>query len=127
MLKTVYTWSHSIDNNSSESTFYFALPEYMDRNRASSSFDRRQNFRTAFIYELPWGAGRKWAKDGIVSAIVGGWQINGIFSAVSGSPFTVGTSGSSLNAAGSNQVADQVMGEVAKLGDIGVGGPFFDP
>ncbi len=41
MLKTVYTWSHSIDNNSTDYTFYFALPEYMDRNRASSGFDRQ--------------------------------------------------------------------------------------
>jgi hypothetical protein len=127
MLKTVYTWAHSIDNNSTDSTFYFALPEYMDRNRASSSFDRRHNFRTAFIYELPWGPGRRWAKDGFVSSIFGGWQINGIFSAVTGRPFTVGTSGSSLNAPGSNQVADQVLEEVKKLGNIGVGVPFFDP
>ncbi len=127
MLKTVYTWSHSIDNNATDYTFYFALPEYLDRNRGSSGFDRRHNFRTAFIYELPWGPGRTWAKSGIVGAIAGGWQINGIFSSVSGTPFTVGTSGSSLNAAGSNQVADQVMENVEKLGNIGVGVPFFDP
>jgi hypothetical protein len=127
MVKSVYTWAHSIDNNSTDYTFYFALPEYMDRNRSSSGFDRRHNFRTAFIYELPWGAGRKWAKSGFVSAVLGGWQVNGIFSAVTGTPFTVGSSGSSLNAAGSNQVADQVMEKVEKLGNIGVGRPFFDP
>jgi len=127
MLKSVYTWAHSIDDNSTDSTFYFALPEYLDRNRASSGFDRRHNFRTAFIYELPWGPGRKWAHNSVLGAVLGGWQVNGIFSAVTGRPFTVGTSGSSLNAAGSNQVADQVMDQVNKLGNIGTGVPFFDP
>ena len=127
MIKTVYTWSHSIDNNSTDYTFYFALPEYIDRNRSSSGFDRRHNFRTAYIYELPWGPGRKWAKSGFVGAVFGGWQVNGIFSAVSGTPFTVSSSGNSLNAPGSTQVADQVMGDVAKLGGIGTGVPFFDP
>jgi hypothetical protein len=127
MLKTVYTWSHSIDNNSTDYTYYFALPEVMDRNRSSSGFDRRHNFRTAFIYELPWGPGKRWAKSGFAGAIIGGWQINGIFSSVTGTPFTVSSSGNSLNAAGSTQVADQVTGDVAKLGGIGANVPFFDP
>jgi hypothetical protein len=123
MIKTVYTWAHSIDNNST----YIGIPEYFDRNRSASDFDRRHNFRTAWIYELPWGAGRKWAKDGFVSAVFGGWQVNGIFSAVTGMPFTVSASAASLNAPGSSQLADQVVGEVTKLGNIGVNVPFFDP
>jgi hypothetical protein len=127
MLKTVYTWSHSIDNNSGDYTFYFNLPDILYRNRSSSGFDRRHNFRTAFVYELPWGPGRKWAKSGVVGAIAGGWQVNSVFSAVTGEPFTVTASGSSLNAPGSTQVADQVMSDVKKLGNIGVGVPFFDP
>jgi hypothetical protein len=127
MVKTVYTWSHSIDNNSTDYTTYFNVPDVLYRNRSSSGFDRRHNFRTAFVYELPWGPGRKWAKSGVVGAIAGGWQVNSVFSAVTGEPFTVSASGSSLNAPGSNQVADQVLPEVKKLGNIGVGVPFFDP
>ena len=123
MLKMVYTWAHSIDDNS----IGHGIPELFYLNRASSDFDRRHNFRTAFIYELPWGPGRKWAKSGVVSALAGGWQINGIFSAVTGTPFTVGTSSASLNAPGSSQFADQVLPEVKKLGNIGVGVPFYDP
>jgi hypothetical protein len=127
MLKTVYTWSHSIDNNGTDYTSYFGIPELFYRNRGSSGFDRRHNFRTALVYELPWGAGRKWVKDGALRYIVGGWQVNSIFTAVTGNPFTVGASGTSLNAPGSTQVADQVLSEVTKLGNIGVGVPFFDP
>jgi hypothetical protein len=124
MLKAVYTWSHSIDNNG---TMYGGIPEYFYRNVGASDFDRRHNFRTAWVYELPWGPGRKWANDGVVGAIFGGWQVNGIFSSYSGMPFTVGTSSASLNAPGSNQFADQVLPEVEKLGNIGTGVPFFDP
>ncbi len=123
MVKSVYTWAHSIDNNST----YIGIPELFDRNRSASDFDRRHNFRTAFIYEMPWGPGRKWAKSGLASALIGGWQVNGIFSAVTGTPFTVGSSSASLNAPGSSQFADQVVGDVTKLGNIGVNVPFFDP
>ncbi len=127
MLKAVYTWAHSIDNNTTDYSQYFGLPEYFDRARAASGFDRRHNFRTAAVYELPWGAGKKWMKDGAMAYILGGWQINSIFSAYTGNPFTVSASSSSLNAPGSNQVADQVLGEVKKLGNIGANVPFFDP
>jgi hypothetical protein len=127
MMKTVYTWAHSIDNNGTDYTSYFGIPELFWRNRGSSGFDRRHNFRTALVYELPWGRGRKWANSGFLAAVAGGWQVNSIFTAVTGTPFTVTASGASLNAPGSTQVADQVLSEVKKLGNIGVGVPFFDP
>jgi hypothetical protein len=123
MLKTVYTWAHSIDIAASP----VGIPELFYRNRGSSDFDRRHNFRTAWTYELPWGPGRRWINSGLSAAILGGWQINSVLSAVTGQPFTVGTSSASLNAPGSSQVADQVLPDVKKLGNIGVGVPFFDP
>ena len=62
-----------------------------------------------------------------LSWLVGGWQINGILSAVSGSPFYVTSSGTSLNAPGSAQRADQVKEEVEILGGAGRGQSYFDP
>jgi hypothetical protein len=128
MLKTAYTWSHCVGSNTSP----FGLPELFGLNRGpcrddNSTFDRRHNFRTAFVYDLPWGPGRKWANGGVVGAITGGWQINGIFTAVTGTPFGVGSSSSLLNAAGTSQTPDLVKSEVKKLGGIGVGVPFYDP
>ena len=55
------------------------------------------------------------------------WQINGTFSAYSGTPFTVTSAGTSVNAPGNTQTADQVLPEVVKLGGIGRNVPFFDP
>ena len=44
----------------------------------------------------------------------------------SGSPFTVSAAAASLNAPANTQTADQVTPEVAKLGGIGIGNPWFD-
>ena len=59
--------------------------------------------------------------------ILGGWQVNGIFSAYSGTPFTVTASSSSLNAPGQSQTADQIKPVVTKLGGIGSSSPYYDP
>jgi hypothetical protein len=80
----------------------------------------------AYVYELPFGTGKKWAQDGAAKAILGGWQINGIFSAVQGGQYSLSASGTSLNMPGGNsQTPDQVKPEIAKLGNVG-DLPFFD-
>jgi hypothetical protein len=84
-------------------------------------------FKSGWIWELPFGANKRWAQEGFGKAVLGGWQLNGIFSAYSGTPFTVTASGTSLSAPGNTQVADQVLPEVKKLGGIGAGVPFYDP
>ena len=61
-----------------------------------------------WLYELPFGKGKSLAKSGAAAAVLGGWQVNGIMSAYTGTPFTVGAPGSSLNAPNNTQTADQV-------------------
>jgi hypothetical protein len=128
-LKTSYTWSHAIgyNSNSGEGCCTFTHPSVRDRQRAIQDYDRTHIFRTGWIWEFPFGANKRWAQDGIGRALLGGWQINGIFSAYSGTPFTVTSSGTSLNAPGNNQVADQVLTQVKTLGNVGRDTPFFDP
>ncbi len=128
-LKSAYTWSKAIgyNANSGEGCCTFTHPSVMHRQRAIQDYDRTHNWRTAWIWELPFGANKRWAQDGFGSAVLGGWQVNGIFSAYSGTPFTVTASGTSLNAPGNTQVADQVLPEVKKLGNIGSNVPFYDP
>ena len=71
--------------------------------------------------------GKPYLSDGgAASAIFGGWQVNGLFSAYSGTPFTVTSPGNSLDLPGSNQMADQVKDDVEILGGIGPGRPWFD-
>jgi hypothetical protein len=99
-------------------------------NEAVSDFDRTHVFNARGIVELPFGAGRRWLNNGgVLSAVVGGWQLNTILSLRSGTPFTVTTSTTPLDAAGSiNQnPADQVKDDVEILGGIGRGNSWFDP
>jgi hypothetical protein len=67
------------------------------------------------------------ASHGVLAAVAGGWQVNWILSRMSGTPFTVGTSGSSVNTQGNTQTADQVKTVVAIAGGHGVGQSYFDP
>ena len=62
----------------------------MRAERGLSDFDRRHQFSAAFAYDLPFGAGRRWASDAgsLASALAGGWQVSGIVTLWSGRPFT---------------------------------------
>jgi hypothetical protein len=132
LVKVSYTFSKAmntdtIGSGSSLGSLMFYDAANMGRNRAVASFDRPQNFRVAWLAELPFGAGKHWARSGVGRYVLGGWQVNGIFSAHTGTPFTVTASGASLNAPGQTQTADQIKPTVAKLGGIGSGSPYYDP
>jgi hypothetical protein len=53
------------------------------------AFDIPHRLVASFIYELPFGAGRRWMTDGVAGAILGGWSVNGILTLSDGRPFTV--------------------------------------
>jgi outer membrane receptor protein involved in Fe transport len=125
-----YTWSKAFgiccDTLSDNPPQVQAL-EYFELNEARLPQDRPHNFQTSFVAELPFGAGKPFLNDGgLASKILGGWQVNGLLSLYSGSPFTVTASGTSLDLPGSTQVADQVKSDVEILGGIGAGQPWFD-
>jgi len=117
-----YTFSKSISWNTS-----WMDPSQFDRNRALSSFDRPHNLEVGWVAELPFGEGKPFGSTGIAKLLLGGWQLNGIFSRYSGTPFTVTASGTSLNAVANQQTADQVKDKVEILGGTGPGQSYFDP
>ena len=132
---TAYTWSKTInfaDNDGGPRIQY--LPE-KQRNRGLASYDRTHNSQTYLVYDLPFGKGQRWAKDGWESWLFGGFQVSGVMSITSGLPiYVIQGSGFNLNAGGSGQVPDQVKPVGAILGGIGTaaqrgaaGGPYFDP
>jgi hypothetical protein len=102
-------------------------PEYQHLNKGDQANSNPHLLNVSVIYQLPFGAGRRFLDNsGIASKIAGGWQVNGYFTARSGTPFTVTASGASLNAPGAPQMADQVKEDVAILG-FSNGGAYFDP
>jgi hypothetical protein len=125
---TSFTWSKAIGINAgnSDSPLRFYVPSQYPKNKAVSDFDRTLSFVTAVNYELPFGKGHPWANKGFASWVVGGWKINPNIAWYSGMPFIVTADGSSLNAPGNTQVADQISSNVRKLGGVGAGAPFYD-
>ncbi len=127
MVTVAYTYSKAIDNLDNELQSFLFYGAGFARNRAVAGFDRTQNLRLAWLADLPFGAGKRWAQSGFGRKLLGGWQVNGIFSAYSGLPFTVTASGASLNAPDQTQTADQVKLAVTKLGGVGANSPYYDP
>lgn len=124
----VYTYSRVINyTDNSDSSLTFSWAPAWGRNKAVGAYDRTHNFQFYGTYELPFGRGKRWLTQGIPAALVGGWTINSILSRASGTPFTVSSSGASLNAPGNSQTADQVAGTVQILGGHGPNSPYFDP
>lgn len=93
-----FTWSKAMDNvgqaledqgngnGSSAQNFYDLRSE-----KGPSGFDQRLNNTTSVVWELPFGRGRKWGSDanGVVDAVLGGWQISGINTLNSGEPYNL--------------------------------------
>jgi len=128
MVKGAYTYSKAMDMTDDDgwAGLTWNDPSILRRNRAAAGFNTPQIFQLAYVYELPFGKGKSWANSGgVATAALGGWQTSGIFSAISGQPFSV-TSSAALNAVGQTETPDQV-GPIKKLGGIGKGSPYYDP
>jgi hypothetical protein len=125
LFKGAYTLSKSMNesDNDGRATLTWNTPSELWRNWGPAGFDRRHNFQMGFAYSLPWqSAGHE---SDFLRAIVNDWQINGLFAAFSGTPFTVTASGTSLNTPSNGQNAD-LVGAFTVLGNIGAAGKWFD-
>ena len=108
-----YTFSKAIDFEDDEeiNALLWPYPAYIPRNKALASFDRTHNLEAYGVYTLPFGRGQKYALSGVAAALAGGWQVNWVLSAMSGTPFTITDSGAGatfLNAPGNTQTANIV-------------------
>jgi hypothetical protein len=92
-----YTFSHSLDNQSSvvNTTFGGLLCDITNLRacRGNSDFDIRHLVNANFIYELPFGRNRMIGGNapGWLNQIIGGWQVSGIYVYRTGLPFSTTT------------------------------------
>jgi hypothetical protein len=93
-LSTSYTWSHSIDNESSffadspfEAYFGFGFRNGFTpaADRASSTNDIRHRFSVGWDWQIP--AARH--MGGVGGQVLGGWAVSGVFAAQTGGAFSV--------------------------------------
>ncbi len=129
MVKAAYTYSKAIDYTDADgwASVGWNWAPVFQRNRAAAGFDRTHVLQIGWLYDLPFGKGKMVAKSGVMAAVLGGWQVNGIMSAYTGTPFTVTDSGSLLNAPDNTQTANQVNPVVTRVGAVGPGTRYYDP
>ncbi len=80
-----YTWSHSIDNVSSDATYTNVPPGSPSSDRGSSDYDIRHSFSSAISYNIP-APGR-----GIWKSVFGNWSTDSIVYVRTGPPVNVVT------------------------------------
>ncbi len=125
LLKGAYTFSKAL--NEADDDGWVGLtwnqPSQIDRNYARAGYDRPHMLQMGFVYELPFFR----EASGVLPTILKAWQINGIGSWVSGTPFTVGGDNGLLQQAGGTQTAN-VTGELTGgFGSAGPNEPWYDP
>jgi Carboxypeptidase regulatory-like domain/TonB dependent receptor-like, beta-barrel len=112
-----WTWAHSLDLASSADLgaqnggdFRFHLAPQWEH--ANSDFDIRHRFVFSYLYELPFGRGKRFLSDasGLVNQIAGGWQFGGITTLSKGNWFTI-TDGNASFANSDGQQRPDLIGD----------------
>lgn len=95
-LQGSFTWAKTLtDADSLMPGLYTGLtqnqnPNNLDLDKAVSLQSIPLMGTFAWIYELPFGPGRKWVNHGFAGVLAGGWQIGGVQRYQSGAPVSFG-------------------------------------
>jgi len=104
-----YTYSHGLANFGDNLTAG-PLPQNAydySAEMSNSILDILHRFVGNFIYDLPFGHGRRYlSSDSFASKALGGWQVNGIVSLQTGSPFSVTAADRSFTGSNHSAYAD---------------------
>jgi Carboxypeptidase regulatory-like domain/TonB dependent receptor-like, beta-barrel len=122
LLTFAYTWAKSTDSKSAAAGIGasgfngwqgFLNNHDPERDHGLSDFDVDHRLVGSFVYNLPFGNGERFAGDatGVKNAVVGGWQVNGIYTWQRGFPITIqavdkGSLNDSFNANRADLVGD---------------------
>lgn len=87
-----WTWGHSIGNTGGSNEAQTATNPYnFAADRGNNAFDVRHSMNMSGLYEVPFGRGRRFGRDtsGLGNALLGGWQLGGIWNFRTGLPLDV--------------------------------------
>jgi hypothetical protein len=120
-------------NGGDDDGFYgFYLNGQYHRNWGLNDFNRTLSFVQSYVYQLPFGKGKPLFNNAssALDKIVGGWQLEGIMTLMTGTPFTVTYSSTYLNLAQGGTNTPIQVGPATKLHGINTtpngGSPWFD-
>jgi hypothetical protein len=93
-----FTWGNAMGDSEQALEYYAGYYEANPQNihnlaaeKGPSSFDVKFNNVTSVVYQLPFGKGRKFATSAnrVMDSVIGGWEINSINTAHTGTPLDV--------------------------------------
>ena len=131
-----YTWSKTLNYVDSLGPAAWGTnpQDFFNRglDRSVAGFNQPHNFKLTWVYETPFGKGRRydlhWA-----NAILGGWQVSAIHNYATGFPIGVGESGVNVPAGFSGGIRPDVTGQSSAISsipshvDTQVGSPYLNP
>lgn len=107
-----YTWSKTMDygcdgwygNECQVQNPYDRKASY-----SVAGFDLPQIFSFSSVYQLPFGTARRFrTSNSVLDHVIGNWQLNGIVSLTSGTPYNLFASGDVANTGNNTEFADLV-------------------
>ena len=106
MFNANYTYGKSLSNQvtNNQANFEPSVDRFNQAyDRGRTAFDLTHVFNANFIWELPFGQGRRWnISNSVLNQIAGGWQATSIFNIQSGEPFSFYTNKCTVNRCGRN-------------------------
>ena len=105
-----YSWSKSLDLADAGATIAVNGLNAKESSYGPSNFNRSQVFNLSYIYELPFGKGKRFYSNPgwLGNELVSGWQVSGITTAESGVPLEITATDTSNTGGIHTQVADRV-------------------
>jgi hypothetical protein len=101
-----FTWGNAMGDSEQALEYYAGGYEANPQNihnlaaeKGPSSFDVKLNNVTSIVYQIPFGKGRQFggSMNPFLDAVVGGWELNTINTAHTGTPLDVAYAASSIN------------------------------
>jgi hypothetical protein len=124
LLKGAYTLSKAQNEGDDDGAgFTWPQPSQFHRNFAPAGFDRTHMLQMGFVYELPFMRDQ----NSVLAMILKDWQINGIASWLSGTPFTIGGDNGLLQQQGGSQTINATGDPEPGFGEAGPDEQWYDP
>jgi outer membrane receptor protein involved in Fe transport len=88
---TEYMWSHSINDGATGGGEGLQIMNVACRacDRGNSASDIRHTITSNWVYELPFGRGKRYLSSGPASAVFGNWEASGIWTMRTGRPLNI--------------------------------------
>jgi len=131
-----YTWSKAIGyvDQNGVAAYYATVQDYFNRGleRSVTSFNLPQSFKLTWVYDLPFGKGKKWDL-GWANYAIGGWKFAAIHNYLSGPSIQLGEGGVNTPPGFASNIRPDVVSSQETLGgapsktDVFNGTPYLNP